>query len=318
MIVMTTNLRSARSGFTLIEVLIVIAIIAILVGLTTAGVMYFGRSGPDMVVKAEIRQFDSGLKAAMQELNGVTYVPSYLALREDNEYVLSNPAEAATVSFLQKAFGKRINLTPVSLGGSGIDWNGNGGIDSSAGGPYVLQGHHCLVFWLGGIPAPVSATNPTLGFLGFSTDPTNPAAPGGSRKGPWFQFKTARLVMDANTFLYYTDGYTGKGPITAMPYAFFSGGSSGNAYQLGVNSYQTVAGDCPTLGVLPYFQGSGTQIRFENKGSFQVISAGRDGLFGPGGQWNPTVDKSPSTVAVPNPGYDDLSNFGRLELGKAQ
>ena len=55
------------------------------------------------------------------------------------------------------------------------DFNGNGVQDAA----YILQGHECLVFFLGGIPLPnpiplVDPTSATFGVTGFGTDPTNP------------------------------------------------------------------------------------------------------------------------------------------------
>ena len=50
------------------------------------------------------------------------------------------------------------------------DFNGNG-VDWTR--PYILQGHECLVFFLGGIP--LSDHPPSgYGMTGFGKDPTNP------------------------------------------------------------------------------------------------------------------------------------------------
>ena len=60
-----------------------------------------------------------------------------------------------TVPFLQRVFGKNLNLQPAppgpitkaNINGPGIDWNGDGMIDNA---DHILEGEHCLVFWLGG------------------------------------------------------------------------------------------------------------------------------------------------------------------------
>ena len=99
------------------------------------------------------------------------------------------------------------------------DFNGNGLYD----GAYVLHGHECLVFFLGGIPSPsvlpasgsVFAAGSTFGMSGFGKDPTNPftnniiadtrlATLGpnpmysANRQPPFFEFNAGRLFLDPN------------------------------------------------------------------------------------------------------------------------
>src|SRR4051812_46462950 len=160
--------RQTRVGFTLAELLLVIFIIVVLVSLTAAAVLRIMGKGPQTQTRVEIGQLETGIASARTEL-GLDYVPSYLVLREDNAYDSNNAEHRATKSLLQKMFGRRIVLRPVTAGGPGIDWNGNGQIES---GDLILEGQHCLVFFLGGIPTP---PNTSAGCLGFSTDPVNPA-----------------------------------------------------------------------------------------------------------------------------------------------
>jgi hypothetical protein len=169
------------------------------------------------------------------------------------------------------------------------DWNGNGTIDR---GEVVLEGQHCLVFFLGGIPTPPDSA---IGCSGFNTDSRNPAAPGGTRAGPYFEFKPGRLRRDsgAGGFLVYLD------PWKEQPYAYFSATKAGNDY----------TPDCPSLGVAPYY---GPGRRFLQPNGCQIISAGPDRRFGPGGLWNP------STGGAGPDGADDISNFSRAPLGIPQ
>jgi general secretion pathway protein G len=99
------------------------------------------------------------------------------------------------------------------------DFNGNGVIDSA----YILQGHECLVFFLGGIPTPdplpLNGAIPSrFAMSGFGKDPTNPFSntiasdPGlpnqtagqpnsmysANRQPPLFEFSNNRLVLDPN------------------------------------------------------------------------------------------------------------------------
>jgi hypothetical protein len=53
-----------------------------------------------------------------------------------------------------------------------------------------------------------------------------------------------------------------------------------------------------------------------NQNTYQIISAGQDGVFGAGGYWNPGVGYPPGSP--PNVGADDLANFSKAVLGKPQ
>ena len=97
------------------------------------------------------------------------------------------------------------------------DFNGNGKLDGPNG--YILEGHECLVFFLGGIPSADAATHlngvstaSTFGMVGFGKDPTNPFtnnlasdpnfanAPNpmysGNRQAPLYEFNPGRLFID--------------------------------------------------------------------------------------------------------------------------
>ena len=83
------------------------------------------------------------------------------------------------------------------------DFNGNGVVDL----PYILQGHECLVFFLGGVPMQTSLG---FGMTGFGKDPTNPFTNGisllsngnpnpmfsNNRQAPFFEFANSRLALD--------------------------------------------------------------------------------------------------------------------------
>jgi len=283
--------NAARTAFTLIELLVVIAIIAVLVSLTAAAVMRALVKGPETQTASEIREME-GQVAAVKREYGVPYLPSAIILREDGQYTSATPGHKASYDFLRQMFGRRLpialdnNATP-----SPIDWNQNGTIETT---DFVLEGEQCLVFFLGGIQ---TNANGTPGCIGFSTNPNNPAAVGGTRRGPYYEFKSNRLKPGPNGsgYFVYMDAW-GK-----QPYAYFT------SYQS--EGYGLYNGDCPSLGVAPYQEPNGKWI---NPGSCQIISAGRDGQFGPGGQWDP---KAGSTVQA---GKDDQSNFSGHLLGAPQ
>jgi prepilin-type N-terminal cleavage/methylation domain-containing protein len=315
--------RGGRPAFTLVELLVVIAIIAILVALTAAAVFGVIGRGTETRTKIELDQLTAAVNAAKVDY-GVKYLPSRIVLRRDNNYNTSDPVygveHARTIKFLQQMFPK-IDLTPMATGGAGIDWSNeglpikpNGGGDDSKGN-YVLFGDQALVFFLGGIP---SKAVETKGCLGFSTNPKNPAdLTPGTRKGPYFDFASTRLQRGAkNSFFRYLDLWNDPNSTAAMPFLYFSTYGSDNSYRTpSTTDPLTKSGDCPPLlspTVTPYAE-SATPAPgiFTNRSSFQIICAGKDGVFGPGGLW----DTSKGAKDARGAPLDDQANFGGATLG---
>jgi len=299
-----------RPGFTLIELLVVIAIISILVGLVSYAVINALRKGPQVLSTAEISQKDTAIQNFKQTYN-VAYIPSQIKLCERCSDYGPGLLDQESLTFLTSMFPKIMSPDPatgaVRWQTVGIDWNGDGHI----GGPVVLEGHQCLVFFLGGIPV----HNPP-GCFGFSTDPRDPAklSQTTGRKGPFFEFESARLgvwpltqATAAANFYSYGDQYCqSKPPIFPddKPYAYFSNYGQPN----GFNKFGP--GDCQSLGVIPYFQGV-SPSRYYNPNSYQIISAGLDRKFGPGGLWPPPAG---SPLWKQTPWLDDQSNFNSGNL----
>jgi prepilin-type N-terminal cleavage/methylation domain-containing protein len=289
--------NSQRNAFTLVELLVVIAIIAVLVSLSAAGVMKVMGLVPEVQTRTDISQMDAALGAFMADYQLQDPPPSKLMLREDLAYNLNvtNPnyaLELRSIQFLKRAFGK--NLTAP------IDWNGDGKAD----GPWILEGEQCLVFYLGGIPnnsAIMTGSPPAC--LGFSTNNNNPAGLSTSRKGPYFNFLSSRLVLgtvlnkNMSPFFVYYDNWKPTSGVQ-MPYAYFSSNGTINGYTLT---------DCATISAAPYRDAAGN---YTNSNKYQIISAGQDGLFG-NGLWNPT------SGAV-GTGRDDQANFSSKILGAGQ
>src|SRR5579884_1671000 len=72
-----------RSAFTLVELLIVIAIIALLVSLSAAAVMRVMGFIPEVETRTEISQLDAALASFMADYNLDVPPPSVLVLREE-------------------------------------------------------------------------------------------------------------------------------------------------------------------------------------------------------------------------------------------
>ena len=107
----------------------------------------------------------------------------------------------------------------------------------------------------------------------------------------------------------YTSGGRSMVPVSPQPYLFFASTSPNGNGQY--SKYGT--SDCasflasPGVPVSPYMQSA---TLFMNPTGFQIISAGRNGKFGPGGLWNPATG-----VPSGSPGADDQANFSALLLG---
>jgi hypothetical protein len=220
------------------------------------------------------------------------YPPSRIKLSETCNYPQRDQPgtlDADSVTFLRRTW-PQLDLAD----GRKIDWNG----DAEIKGDWTLEGDECLVFFLGGVPVRVGETN---GYLGFSTDPRNPMKQeGASRVGPFYNFDPGRLIdLHGRRFFSYLD------PYGQQPYAYFSAA----CYDRNGET------DCPSLGVWPYARALQPQPRFWNPDSFQIISAGPDGRFGPGTKDSSLVWTPAGAGSIPAAGRDDMSNFYDQPLG---
>jgi prepilin-type N-terminal cleavage/methylation domain-containing protein len=314
-----------RGAFTLIELLIVLAIIGVLASLLMAAVMRTVGKGEEVQARSDISQLAQGIQAFQARYGVKEPPPSRLFLgRSKADYCSDAPACLTFISkFHQDSYEYLTRVWPRLV------WTKNpmtpiAWADPAPTGPRILEGHQCLVFFLGGIPTITSGP----GCLGFSSNPTNPALLGGDRIA-FFDFKPIRLVDAGGGFLAYKDAY-GK-----QPYAYFSSYRTTNNfnrhYALLQNSDcfslpasdktgKTVDKFNKPLSVWPYLYAATPIPRYINPDSFQIICAGQDGIFGPGGDLNGTDG---NTFWVPNSamyslgmaGYDDLSNFHDKLLG---
>jgi prepilin-type N-terminal cleavage/methylation domain-containing protein len=302
-----------RSGFTLIEILVVIAIIAILASLILGAVVALRGKGPEAQTVNEIRQISLAMSKFASE-HGNFYPPNRLRLcGHRNKYTLvPTPGNAnldtQSIEFLSKLFPNM----GTQWSGGGIAWDGtaNANID------VILEGDQVLVFVLGGIPDPAGAGKPPQG---FSVNPNNPATAAGDRKKS-ITFEASRIVLlHGNNFPSYLDGFARDLPAAApspgkgfkQPYVYF--GSMTKTKK--ENGYDPTPSGPPGTSVSPYVQNATAPVKYWNSSTFQLISAGPDGVFGGGG----TVTLAP-LVQKAWPGYtpagtmDDYSNFNSSRL----
>jgi prepilin-type N-terminal cleavage/methylation domain-containing protein len=293
--------RTHRSAFTLVEMLVVIAIIAVLVSLLLAAVMPIMLRGQELRCFNEIKQLDNAIVAWQQTFKVSFPPPSRLFLSNNYADYGQTPLGQLSLQYLSTIW-PRLNWS------SGIDWSGGLGMPN---GGVVLEGDQCLVFFLGGIPAVDS--NGNLGVTGFSTNPQNPTQLGGNRLPPLFEFAAGRLFwrIPQNPFPSYQDTWQNMNPATKspVPYWYFSSGKRRNGYG------DFFISPLPASSLVPNgpYYGSflNGQPQYANPNTWQIISAGRNGVFGPGGQYNPST-------GVPPPGDDDQCNFSDRPLGVPQ
>lgn len=219
-------------GFTLVELLVVLLILAILVALLIPAIASAIRTARGAAVQAEINSLATAIKE-FQNKYGDTF-PSRILIREDglfNTGITAQVPSGATADITQgqlalrtltafRKFWPRAAFSttgpvwgPGSTQGSAqwYDFNGDGVFMGNATlgvppGPWVLQGHECLVFFLGGIPLRTvdASGNITLSMTGFSKNPTNPfmsSVPtagtnfSSNRNQPFYEFDSNRLQV---------------------------------------------------------------------------------------------------------------------------
>ena len=277
--------RSVRSGFTLVELMVVILIISVLSALLTMAVSRGIGAAKRTRNRVEISQLAAAVDA-FKAYYKVDYIPSRIYLSESgNGY--AGGVQAESLAYLQRLW-PRLSFP--------VDWNGNHKFDTAGNandlpgnpnGDFFLEGDQCLVFFLGGIPIRDTGVPACTG---FSTNPVNPAAHvtpgGGSSKPPFYEFDSSRLVSSSSRK---------TKPFSSLMLSYLDtyGTSDGNGIRNGYNHQGSV--DCLSLGLFPYAQ-SGTQ--YLNPSGFQIISAGADMTFGPGSspQMSPPPFWTPATA----------------------
>ncbi len=310
----TTNRHKRQGGFTIIELLIVIVIIAILVGLlvpVAGGAIKRTRIAG---VKIEISQLEAAI--AKFKADHDIEPPSSITLYE---LPAGWGSDTSSTSLIRQIWPQFNFLQQRDLNG-----------DTTFGGSYTLTGGECLVFFLGGMfTKTTNAGSTTFSMVGFSKDPTNPLALGGSREAPLFEFRSERLTdVDNDGIPEFKDGL----PSQRSPYLYYSSYDGQGYNALEFLSSPAVAP--VTYGLLaPYRQGLSLSDSAWKPHNYQIISpgyngtAGLDGAYGFGGPYLATgTDPLPLGTTPPNgltlPAYgklrdqeaDNITNFSQGEL----
>lgn len=304
----TTPQRS-RGGFTLVELMIVIVIIAILIGMLIPAVSAVRNRARVAQVKTEMASL--GEKITEFKVTYGVEPPSMITLFENPAQWSLDPRSRA---FLRQ-------MWPQCNFGMARDFNANGtpnaagvgtpdddpDLDGSPG--ITLTGAECLVFFLGGMYDSSIETH-----VGFSKNPANPFAFGGNREGPFYEFEKSRLVdVNNNGYPEYIDVY----PNQQTPYLYVSS-YDGRGYPVANTSgfddmdvFRTTGRDMLSV----YRTGPANSPAYKPNG-FQIISPGIDGQYGTGGEFKPddagsTFSSSSGRTAE----SDNITNFHDGLLG---
>jgi prepilin-type N-terminal cleavage/methylation domain-containing protein len=233
--------RRTRSAFTLVELLVAIAIIVILMGLSLVVISRVWMSVDVSKTVVEIGQIADGCELFKQKMG--RYPAARIVLDETGAAYTANVADTVnangelarySVEYLQAIF-PGINLF-MSGGGPGHDWNGDGVFQ----GIWVLEGEEAVVFWLSGMRYGAAGSR-TQG-QGFNTDKTRPTLQTTSQRlGPFFEFDESRIAYTSPNASAYPFGASGGlFPIYndrwGTPYAYLAArtGTMNNYYYRGV------------------------------------------------------------------------------------
>jgi hypothetical protein len=314
----TDDLRQhARNGVAVLFWFLLILFLVLLLGFAFLVYLklfsFLPGDNPRLRNANDIRQLEGALANARTyfKMHNEEFPSKLMLCKSYAEYVANRgkPHYVYSLALLQRIF-PLLWRTPPTQASPAYDqnWDNNG----MKGGPIILEGDQCLVFFLGGIPSAPDKSPTCLGFSAIGRKPADTSSL--SRIGPFYDFEPDRLVSlhPDNRFFSYLDAHR------KQPYAYFSSNNTRNGYNKWFRPRKNPASDCSRLGVWPYAQALGRTPDYLNPSGFQIISAGADGKFGPGTDftrespftWTPaTADRTPAN------GKDDQNNFFRRLLG---
>lgn len=280
--------HTTRDGFTLIELMVVIVIIAILMALILPAIGAVRRNIQQAAVSAEITQLDQAIASFKARFG--TEPPSSLTI-PDSEANWSNADR-------QKVLGIWEQFDFSTCGGL------TGGYPAT---PVYLNGAECLTFFLGGLNNG-TATAPVL--IGFSKNPATPWSTAGENRDVAFfdKFTSDRLVdVDGDGAVEFLDSLSDQ----KTPFLYLSG--QGKNYRkanlaAGFDDYDVhdsvFDSNADPLDMSQCYLQSDGKTPHRAQG-YQIISPGFDGLYGIGGVY---TDSSELTGAR-QPEADNITNF---------
>lgn len=328
--------RRAPAAFTLLELLIAIAIIGILASLILTVAGSANTKAKNAQVTVDIKDLEKGI-AAFKQRFGVE-PPSRITIYEVG--TTSAPAgtgwnsDPRSMGIIRQIW-PQFDFSYAAEGGS-IDINGDGaftgdGFTGTTSGAIALSGAECLVFFLGGVPATLYAPNPpnppnTLivggAPAGFSTNPADPFSVTlsgttrtvvGTNRERFTEFDASRLFLAKPplvTTAHTTNSYMDTLPGQQQPYLYLSS-YGGQGYDV---AHELPAGPVGSQTFADvYRQGPNGSTSASpsppwNANSFQIISPGFDQQYGLGGEYE-QGDPKGLLVQTRSTERDNITNF---------
>lgn len=276
-----------RSGFTLIEVLVVIIVISILLALLVPAVGAARRRVNVARVTAEIKSLES----AITKFRGDYGIepPSRITIHITKAGWDGDPASKSLIRRMWPQFD-----FSMPSGSFPASWTSDQQMNSG----------ECLLFFLGGIVQNGACT-------GFAKNPAQPFNPTiTNRTSALHEFDPGR-IRDTDSTPNGIPEYLDSLPEQAKPLLYFSS-YEGKSYRVTGATSELPAGgtllDVYRVGqtaVSP--PGPGTQtLPAQKPSSFQIISPGYDQSYGQGGVWNPQL---PNSGLAHKDDQDNITNF---------
>lgn len=306
--------RAAPSGFTLVELLVVIVIIAMLAGLIATAAVHAIKAARRATINAEINEFSMALTKYKSECGDYPPDCAYIDYGAGSDPRCTNArtqSQLAILRHIRKRFPRYRPGVPSDTT-SGSEWykfckdvedgSANGNMDMNSMNP-----SSALAFFLGGMPD--ADGRPT----GFSTNPSDPFTVGGTRTAPFIELDETRYKVNSTTGLpqYFPEHI--KNPSKSsegVPYVYFrarSGAygprtfkelhSSTDNDRIAIPRYPSDPSNSATdteIGIcVPYAStkvtdtspdDTDTKIDWIANKKFQIIAAGLDGQFGTTGK----------------------------------
>ncbi|MFN0050539.1 MAG: type II secretion system protein [Planctomycetales bacterium] len=294
---------SLRSGFTLVELLVVIVIIGILMALILPAINSAKIKANEARVTVEIKNLEQALGAFKTKF-GIE-PPSRFVIHLTANGWNNDAANKATVRRLWSQFDFSMNGASAP-GGQAYPSNWDTIASNQGHSEYIgINSGECLMFFIGGIIGNNGAP------IGFCKNPAYPFSPNGtSREPPFMELDAGRIRdSDNNGMPEYFDSI----PNQQNPYLYFSSyegrgyrspNVTGFPQEFPVGTLQDIYRVNKTVVTPP---GNNTySLTAHRAQSFQIISPGYDGDYGAGGVFNPDL---PSGGLTAKGDYDNLTNF---------